>query len=387
MRQAPVVNNPAPRPDAPSFVLSATPVVTIGGLNDDERYELLGVGDVELTSSGQIALAPYARPRIARSTEVRIFDMSGRFVRRFGREGQGPGEYQSVGSITALPGDSLLILDQSNRRITLVDGGGNVAGTTTVPGSGACCFADGSFLVWTTSPRRGMSASGPRERPAVAYSVASVRAPAVPPREIVTLRGNDPTLSIGPFQRVIGGRATTSFNTPPFPFGRTAYVAVAASTIVYGNGDRYEYEVYSPDGTLVRTVRAAAPPVPVTREHIARRRESLMGVAVTPEMKAGFERTLDQITFPTTMPAYGGIEVEPQGTVWVRSYDVPDDTSSVVSWARFDPSGRLLGTLRIPPGMGTARRFTRGYAILVRYDRETETTTVRMHRIEPIDGR
>jgi hypothetical protein len=37
--------------------------------------------------------------------------------------------------------------------------------------------------------------------------------------------------------------------------------------------------------------------------------------------------------------------------------------------------------------MGTARRFTRGYAILVRYDRETETTTVRMHRIEPIDGR
>lgn len=47
-----------------------------------------------------------------------VFNNSGRFIRLMGRRGQGPGEFEMVTDVIALPGDSVLVID-SQRRATL----------------------------------------------------------------------------------------------------------------------------------------------------------------------------------------------------------------------------------------------------------------------------
>ncbi len=71
-QRGPTIDNPAPNPAAPSFRVVPEPILRIGGLNDDERYELLGVMDAELTSTGGLVVAPQARSQCVRWWSVGI---------------------------------------------------------------------------------------------------------------------------------------------------------------------------------------------------------------------------------------------------------------------------------------------------------------------------
>lgn len=53
------------------------------------------------------------------STTLKVFDRSGRFVRSFGRDGGGPGEFRGVGSMVVLPADTLVVFDWGTRRYSL----------------------------------------------------------------------------------------------------------------------------------------------------------------------------------------------------------------------------------------------------------------------------
>lgn len=58
---------------------------------------------------------------VDRQTEFQVFDAtSGDFIRSVGREGQGPGEYLNLRAVQAW-GDSLLLFDASNARMSLLD--------------------------------------------------------------------------------------------------------------------------------------------------------------------------------------------------------------------------------------------------------------------------
>ncbi len=49
-----------------------------------------------------------------------VFDRSGRFVQAVGRQGGGPGEYQSKSDVMSLPGDSILVLDPVSARASVL---------------------------------------------------------------------------------------------------------------------------------------------------------------------------------------------------------------------------------------------------------------------------
>lgn len=48
-----------------------------------------------------------------------VFTSEGEFVRELGRSGEGPGEFRSAAYATALPGDSLLVVDSRLRRVSV----------------------------------------------------------------------------------------------------------------------------------------------------------------------------------------------------------------------------------------------------------------------------
>ncbi len=65
--------------------------------------ELISPGDVVLTETGAVLVAERS------PTEVKLYDSAGAYVRTFGREGEGPGEFRSAW--LAVHGDTLLVHD------------------------------------------------------------------------------------------------------------------------------------------------------------------------------------------------------------------------------------------------------------------------------------
>lgn len=55
---------------------------------------------------------------------VLVYDRQGAFLRLWGRQGSGPGEFRSIWRLLHLPGDSLVVIEQGNRRITVLDSAG-----------------------------------------------------------------------------------------------------------------------------------------------------------------------------------------------------------------------------------------------------------------------
>lgn len=92
-------------PDAPTHRIALRPVATLSGVGDSID---LGIGMPALSASGLI-IVPLDYPP---SGAVGVFDSAGRFVRRIGRSGGGPGEFRAVRSVGLGPGDSLWVTDQ-----------------------------------------------------------------------------------------------------------------------------------------------------------------------------------------------------------------------------------------------------------------------------------
>ena len=79
-----------------------------------------------------LALDDAGRIYVAEETvqEIRVFDPQGDFLRRFGRRGDAPGEFQGLRGVVWHPSGILLAMDIRARRITAFDSLGTVLATT-----------------------------------------------------------------------------------------------------------------------------------------------------------------------------------------------------------------------------------------------------------------
>jgi hypothetical protein len=75
-------------------------------------------------SKGQIYVANEGQ------SDMEVYDSTGVYLKSIGRRGQGPGEYGVISSLSVLPGDTLLVGDRVNRRLTLVSPAGRAVRTT-----------------------------------------------------------------------------------------------------------------------------------------------------------------------------------------------------------------------------------------------------------------
>ena len=369
--QPAIVQNPAPDTASPAYRISAEPVILVGGLNDDERYEILAFSDATILASGNLAVA--IGSRMPRATQIRIYGPRGRFVRSFGREGQGPGEFSRIARLIPL-GDSLLVHDAGLGRRTLFDSVGTVVRTIPDAGSDRCCFSDGSYLIVTGAGPNldAIDAGDPAIRDSMVLRIGRPGSTAALER-ILTLPSFTRPICVTP--RVRPANRCPASIIPPF--SPTPVVAIAGDEIVYGDGSTYEYLVYSPRGQLLRTVRAAVTPRRPTADEVSRAQDGWIGTGRDRELRVA---AWGKYRIPATAPVYHALLTEDDGTVWIGSR-APSGSEN--RWARFDRSGKLIGTVRTPGGARVVR-FLGPYAILARYDRETQTQTIAVHRIERI---
>ncbi|MDJ0840438.1 MAG: NHL repeat-containing protein [Acidobacteriota bacterium] len=90
------------------------PDFVLGREDDDENQIFHKLADIALSPQDQIYILDSGNGRI------QVFDLQGRFVRTFGAEGQGPGEFDQPESM-AFFGNQLWVADRNNGRIQVFE--------------------------------------------------------------------------------------------------------------------------------------------------------------------------------------------------------------------------------------------------------------------------
>lgn len=139
--------------DAPDLTLVED--LRIGSF-DDPVAGFSRIGDVDVDRDGYIFVAE------AQDAEIRVYDPEGRAVRRFGRRGEGPGEFERMGSM-GVTGDTVWVIEGIAGRVTLFDREGRVlqartASSIPIPVQGCSGYVspqgllpDGTLWSWMSS--------------------------------------------------------------------------------------------------------------------------------------------------------------------------------------------------------------------------------------------
>jgi hypothetical protein len=145
---------------------------------------------------------------------------------------------------------------------------------------------------------------------------------------------------------VSGGSGKDRFATIwGVPLGPSSAYTAHDSLIYVGDNVRYGISVLRPDGSLVRSIRRAGEPPPVTDDMLARVKADFLE-DVPPEQLAEQTAIWDNFPRHERMPAYDDFTVDPDGNLWVMRARVLRSDPATADI--FDSSGRLLGAVALP---------------------------------------
>lgn len=262
--------------------------------------------------------------------EVRVFEPDGRFARRMGRRGQGPGELEGVHGVAWLAGDTLVALDYGNARVSVLTAAWEPVGQwpwMRLTGSARFLFNGGPGEVYVHVFQRGVEGDG--LQPAWARFTPegpgdTVAIPRVEPRPGTSLvcRGR----GIGFYENPYGDRLLSA----PAPNGERVLGWTSAYRLAFIDGAGDTTRVLTRDIAPVPLPDSAWDPVAAD---LARFREEWRGAACEGDIvRPDARRVLTDLVFDHD----GGLVVEyttPAG----RAFD------------RYGPDGALRATFPSPP--------------------------------------
>ncbi len=103
-------------------------IQSIGVYEGDENYIFANIHDVAITPNGNLYICDWG------DQCIKVYDKNGMFIRKFGREGEGPGEFRCNHRIEIDAENRLYIMDIIyNRRISIFDTTGNFINSLQLP--------------------------------------------------------------------------------------------------------------------------------------------------------------------------------------------------------------------------------------------------------------
>ena len=285
---------------------------------------------------------------------VVVFDRDGNFLRKFGREGAGPGEFISSQDIY-VSGDRVVLGDWRARRINLWDLSGNRIdeiehGTmqlVDVPGSP---WSDDSFVATTIVDDQRTEYMAAIERYGFDLE-AQVR---------YTVYNNTRNIPVG----------DARLHDPSY---RTSYAVERGGNVYFTRGDRAQLMAYGEDGAPVWAARTTWP-APRLTDDIKRQ---IMEVYYNRE-----GLTVSSPGWPETVAAVDRLAVDNDGRLWLYlrdTYDRPEP-DQYVPVDVFDRDGnRLCACLVLSIGWTNGRD---DYVLALSPDPETEEMRVVRYRMK-----
>ncbi|UCG88707.1 MAG: 6-bladed beta-propeller [Gemmatimonadota bacterium] len=321
----------------------------IGTIEGDLEYQFGQIGLIAVDSRDRIFVLDM------QARDVRVFSSDGTYEQTIAQPGSGPGELGAqIGALFMGPGDTLLIPDLANQRVNRYAPDGTSLGSFPLR-------LENGLPMSIVATRTGV----------VAEQVRPISLPDMPARDsmdfIVTLATDGSVLDT--LMRFPPGAALVVDSRGA---QRTIFAAEPVWTLsdelelFFGITSEYRISVFDPEGNLRRIVTKPVEPTPVTerdKEMMWEVIEQQIRDAVPPDNFVEFMQQARQtITFAEFFPAFVSMSIGPNGSIWVQhlrppaevteeeleTYDMQQDIGSR-DWDVFDPDGRYLGVVTMPP--------------------------------------
>jgi hypothetical protein len=300
--------------------------------------------DLVFESRGDIAVAPDGSVFVSNTTRHTIykFDPSGRFAKRFGQPGQGPGDLTYPGRLSILDGRYLVVGEYAtNRRISLFGLDGTfvkIVGTGRFT-SNAQALGDGKIAYVSLNGR--MEADEIVNQAEV-YVIdwRSGAQKAVWKHEIRM-----------PVQRMPGGGLISS--------GNAGVILARTRTggIIVGTTQGSELDILTADGVKVRTLDTGWKAVPVTAKY----RDELRALERRRAEAEGHRPPAIDMHLPEALEVLQDVWTDDQGNILVcRKTDCLEDCPLEIRV--YSPEGDLLCDFEVQPGpfiLSADHRFKR----------------------------
>lgn len=325
-----MVNQGTPEP----WTVSPEPVLRIGTPDGGEGHDLFRVRDARSLDDGRVVVANDG------TQEIRVFDSMGRLLGRWGRRGEGPGEFLTVSGLDVTEGGDIRAWDALRRTMSIFSRDGTFLESTRMgdgfePGLTTDILPDGRLL---TPRMNGYGLDTPdglhrRELTWVLYNPLT-----------------DRTVSYGvwPGFETYVETAGTAVRGAILPFAPASDGAADdAGRIHIGDGALPELRTYDDTGELTRIARwqttsADADPV------VATLRAEALANADGPEARRFIEAQYDAVPRGRPLPAFVQIRAGWDGELWIQDFPMPG--AATVRWDVLGRDGTHRATVAVPSG-------------------------------------
>ncbi len=322
-----------------------------------------------MDAEGRFYIADAGNHRIA------VFDESGRYLRSFGHEGAGPGEFRRM-RILSLTGDRLAVWDQTLQRTTVFTTTGELVtiySHSLSPHdriSELHCFDDKTLIglnrLQGDGSTRGWHGWRGTALTTTGDTLAVIETPLVESSQ------------------VIYSRETGLFFGMAINFaGQACLLPVPDLGILSTTGLEPEVRVHDPDGSLRSIIRLDQPAEPVTsrdRQYIKHLIRQRRGETESEVGRAHDTAWLKNLHLPTHKAFWSDIQTDDCGYLWLlyptRALTLED---TGVVFRIISPEGEYLGDTTWPIPSGS---LSRGHLMTIRANEETGETILEVYRIE-----
>jgi hypothetical protein len=335
--------------------------------------ELLDPADLALAEDGSVIVAD------RKPAAIKVYASDGRFVRAFGTEGSGPGEFRAA--YIAVVGDTLVVQDPRNGRATTFNWR---TGAMLSERRTACCYY--APIAVDGSGRVVVRATTPSPDTALRNAQAFVRfAPNGTAADTVFIGAQQAALGADPWLVRDGDLVRMAVMVPYQPSLALA-VDPRGGFVSAWTGEYVIRRTRAGADTTALFGRRFTPTV-VTAEDKQRLVNARIASMRLQDPSGPSEEVLrasfDPARIPNARPAFEQMRVDGAGRLWVRR---ADSDSSVVRFDLFDVDGRWLDVLEVP-GEGWPRDLwgptsfaARAAAVVI--DGSDGRPLVRVYRIE-----
>lgn len=371
--------------EAVQLVTSATPRLSLGVVDGDERYMFVRVTSAWKQRNGRIVVLDPGKAALL------FYDSTGTFLFQAGGRGQGPGEMQMLAGGWPYRGDSIAVFDVVLRRLSVYSPDGVYARSfqlpmtyTPRPGtvpSQSCCslravFTDGSFV--GHPPDDIPIGTGPdRFSMFTPWWISPDGAQTIP---------------IGTYESVLfyhdpGRRSGVSGYATSYSF---RYVAVG-DRLIGGNGfdSRLVSVQVVPNDTgisvAVDTLTAPHESLPFSVElQTAYENAVRADYELRPSHYEGSLESNLPNAFPATTPAFVNIHADADGRIWLERW-TPEygRTGARLQYDLIDTAGSHLATVELEPG--SRLLWAAGRQVLLLQRNTDDVQFVRLYDLEPRD--
>lgn len=271
---------------------------------------------------------------------IKKFDPQGKFLKVFGREGQGPGEFGGL-YYSTFAKDRLVVWDSGNRRLCAFNPDGEYMTSTNI-----------SYEAGSVRKLRGLATGE-----VLVEMEKTFRSEPDKPQECrIDLYSEDLKFIRTIYERSLWRKKyvrTQEYGTSVLYLPYSSDVqwdVTSAGRIVIGYSANYEFEIYDTSGIKTGAITHEYEPVKVTEKDKKAFFDSVAFYSMGERLKEVPEYITKYTEFPKNKPAFSNILADAHGNIWVLLNGEKEDEMGKI-FEIFDPSGQFISHVRIEGGV------------------------------------